>query len=527
MYTGFYGFSEKPFHVTPDPRFLFLTPSHQEALASMIYGINEKKGFISITGEVGTGKTTLIYSLLNNISETVKTVLIFHTNITFDQLLKNVLLELNLPIMDESKIALLRQLNEYLIALLSRDEILTIIIDEAQNLPAEVMEELRMLSNLETSTSKLLQIVLVGQPELEAKLNSDNLRQLKQRIGIRRSIAPLSDEEAKQYIEHRLHLVGSAAEKIFTQEAISLIIRYARGIPRTINIVCDNAFLIGYGASKKKIDAHILHEVIRDMDGSASEKPQPLPVAARRTVQKPAMNMTTLQQMFTGTFVLLPNILKGTMIVLPIITFMVLGLLAFLGLGFLQKSLSSFAADAQDKFPTLRQISLADHKPTVPDVFQTDDLPPIASDTDREDARRFQTVSVNPGDCMLDLARKHYHSNSPTFIDFIQEANPAIEDINAIAIKQKIRLPEITEESLLIKSPDSSYKIHLGTFSNADSVRPYSNEPALAGKKIDIIPRKVSPNKTWYRVVAGDFGSKEECRKAISIMKGKGLLPAL
>jgi len=176
MYDQFYNFSEKPFNPNPDPKFLYLTPSRREALASMIYGINERKGFIAITGEVGTGKTTLIYTLLNNLNEKVKPVIIQHTMITFEQLLKSILLKLRVPLDDEDKTSLLHKLNEYLVQGLSQEETLAIIIDEAQNLPVDTMEELRMLSNLETSKLKLVQIVVVGQPELEVKLDSEELR---------------------------------------------------------------------------------------------------------------------------------------------------------------------------------------------------------------------------------------------------------------------------------------------------------------------------------------------------------------
>jgi type II secretory pathway predicted ATPase ExeA len=272
MYTEFYNFSEMPFNLTPDPKFLYLTPSHREALAAMLYGIKERKGIISVTGEVGTGKTTLIHSLLKKCNEGIKTVFIFYTNITFENLLKNILFELELPIIEEEKTALLHQLNNYLIQRLSCDENVVVIIDEAQNLFSKVMEELRMLSNLETPKSKLLQLVLVGQPELEVKLDSGNLRQLKQRIGIRRQISALSREECIKYIDHRLNLVGSSTSRIFTSEAIALICDYAKGIPRTINILCDNALLIGYGLSQKKINGDIIHEVIRDMDSSIFEK---------------------------------------------------------------------------------------------------------------------------------------------------------------------------------------------------------------------------------------------------------------
>ena len=281
MYTQFYGFSEKPFDVTPDPRFLFLTESHQEALSSMIYGIRERRGFISISGEVGTGKTTLIYSLLGRLDESVKTVHIFHTKATFEELLKNILLELEVPNIQEGKTNLLCQLNEYLIQKLAHGENLAVIIDEAQNLSPEVLEELRMLSNLETPKTKLLQIVLVGQPELETKLNSEELRQLKQRIGIRRRISRLNEEESREYIDHRLKLVGRRSSAVFTPEALSQICQYAGGIPRIINILCDSGFLIGYGLSKKRIDASIIQEVMRDMEGSTwanSTPPEPAAV---------------------------------------------------------------------------------------------------------------------------------------------------------------------------------------------------------------------------------------------------------
>jgi len=273
MYTEFYGFSEKPFNITPDPRFLYQTADHREALASMTYGIRERKGFVAITGEVGTGKTTLIYTLLKELKKGVKTVFIFHTNISFVQLLANILSELEIPTPDEKETTLLRGLYDYLIQGLSRNENVTIIIDEAQNLSKEVMEGLRMLSNLETTTSKLLQIILVGQPELDVKLNAPELRQLRQRIEIKRQLRPLSREECHEYIDHRLKIVGSSSLKIFTSEAISLICDYGKGIPRMINILCDNALLIGYGLSQKIIDASILYEVIRDMGGSLPAKP--------------------------------------------------------------------------------------------------------------------------------------------------------------------------------------------------------------------------------------------------------------
>lgn len=267
MYNEFYGFSEQPFDITPDPKFLFLTESHREALASMNYGIKERKGFISISGEVGTGKTTLIHQLLDGLERGVKVVFISQTKVTFEQLLREIILELKLRLVGEqNKLSLTRRFNQYLIKRLALDNNLAIIIDEAQHLSIEALEELRMLSNLETATAKLLQIILVGQPELEDKLNSRELRQLKQRIVIRRRILPLREEDSRRYIEHRLKIVGSSASQVFTPDALSMICHYSKGIPRTINILCDNAFLIGHGHGKKKVNPLIIQEVIRHME---------------------------------------------------------------------------------------------------------------------------------------------------------------------------------------------------------------------------------------------------------------------
>ena len=267
MYNEFYGFSEQPFDITPDPKFLFLTESHREALASMNYGIKERKGFISISGEVGTGKTTLIHQLLDSLERGVKVVFISQTKVTFEQLLREIILELKLRLVGEqNKLSLTRKFNQYLIRRLALDNNLAIIIDEAQHLSIEALEELRMLSNLETATAKLLQIILVGQPELEEKLNSRELRQLKQRIVIRRRILPLREEDSRRYIEHRLKIVGSSTSQVFTPDALSMICHYSKGIPRTINILCDNAFLIGHGHGKKKVNPLIIQEVIRHME---------------------------------------------------------------------------------------------------------------------------------------------------------------------------------------------------------------------------------------------------------------------
>jgi len=268
MYTKFFGFTDKPFNVTPDPRFLYLSPSHQEALASMIYGIRERRGFVTIIGEVGTGKTTLLHTLFKELDKDTTTIFIFNTKVNFNQLLQNILIELELIPKSSNKSELLHQLNDFLIEKLSLDENVALIIDEAQNLPSTVLEELRMLSNLETPREKLLQILLVGQPELDFKLRSPKLRQLKQRIGINCYLAPLNNEERIKYVQHRLTVAGCNDGHLFSHKALELLCNHSGGIPRIINILCDNALLSAYGKDQKRIDTGIIEDVISDHESS-------------------------------------------------------------------------------------------------------------------------------------------------------------------------------------------------------------------------------------------------------------------
>jgi general secretion pathway protein A len=236
----------------------------------VIYWIRERGGFISIVGEAGTGKTILIHSLMNSLDEKVKTILIFHTTVSFNDLLRVILRELDLWDVEKSEKSLWNQLVQYSTQIAAKNEILVIIIDEAQKLTEEVMEKLKMFSNLE---SKAIKIVLVGQPELEDKLNLKSLTQLKQMIRVRCQIKALSEEESKEYIDHRLRYVGSSSLEMFTPESVSMICHYAKGIPRIINTLCDIAFLTGYRLFKKKIDESIIREAIKDMEGPRLQKP--------------------------------------------------------------------------------------------------------------------------------------------------------------------------------------------------------------------------------------------------------------
>ena len=270
MYCNFFKFGEKPFDVTPDPKFLFLSLRHQELLASLIYGIRERRGFITIVGEVGTGKTTIIRTALDRLDESIKAAYIFNSDVTFDEMLKAALIDLGVtkPWESLSKMEAISRLNDFAIQQLSTGGNVAVIVDEAQNLDYRFMESLRLLSNLETHKRKLVQIVLSGQPELDVKLSQPELRQLTQRISLRRFITPLSKKETYEYIRHRLAIANYKGPAIFSQKAEQLIWEYSKGVPRKINILCDNAFLIGYGLKKRKILAPVIQEAIKDLTSS-------------------------------------------------------------------------------------------------------------------------------------------------------------------------------------------------------------------------------------------------------------------
>jgi general secretion pathway protein A len=268
LYQSHFGLSHAPFKVTPDPVFLYLSASHREALAQMSYGINARKGFVVLTGEVGTGKTTLIHSLLNDLAEGTHTALVFSSVVSPIDLLRYVCEEFKLVEPKQPRAELhdyLVLLNEFLLEKYRSGDNCVLIIDEAQNLTADVLEAIRVLSNLETSTDKLLQILLVGQPELSARLNTPELRQLKQRVSLRNHLRALRLNECQEYIANRLQKAGGNPA-IFTAAAIDSVYQYSNGIPRLVNILCDNSLLTGYAVGKHEVDVAIVREVVEDLD---------------------------------------------------------------------------------------------------------------------------------------------------------------------------------------------------------------------------------------------------------------------
>jgi general secretion pathway protein A len=268
MYTAFYGLREKPFSLTPDPRFLFLAASHREALAHTLYGIDQGEGFISVTGEVGTGKTTLCRTLVQRLGPDTEVAYVFNPVLPGDELLRAISLEFGLPIAGHSRRDLNEQLNGFLLEMNRAGRNVLLIIDEAQNLSVETLEEIRLLSNLETSRSKLIQILLFGQPELDEKLDSRELRQLRQRIGVRWALGPMSRSETREYVRHRLRIAAGSDADLFTDRALREVYRRTRGVPRLVNLLCDRSLLAGYAASSNRVGADVVGRAARELLGA-------------------------------------------------------------------------------------------------------------------------------------------------------------------------------------------------------------------------------------------------------------------
>ena len=258
MYLNFYGFREKPFNLTPDPRFVFLSKTHKEAFAHLLYGVNHRVGFIALTGEVGSGKTTVLRSLLSQLdADHHRTALIFNPCVSPDVLLQSINREFGIPANTSNHTSFLDSLNVFLLQQNAEGRTVVLVIDEAQNLEAPVLEQIRLISNLETDREKLIQIILSGQPELVQFLKKNEMRQLSQRINVRYHLQAMDFQDTVHYINHRLEVAGGRGGVLFSGRALRRIYRYSRGLPRLVNAACDRTLLAGYARNTARIGSRI------------------------------------------------------------------------------------------------------------------------------------------------------------------------------------------------------------------------------------------------------------------------------
>jgi hypothetical protein len=350
-----------------------------------------------------------------------------------------------------------------------------------------------------------MKVVFVGQPDFENKLNSEDLKPLKQSIEIRRQIRGFSEEESEKYIDHRLRLVGSRSSEIFSPEALSLICRYSRGIPRVINTLCDNALLTGFRLSQKKIDVDIIRAAIKNLEGPSPRKTIP--------------SATDVVNKFHGFPFGYQFLLKKTALIITL-SLLCLGAVIFLTYRHLQPKSAEILEIKSLKSPEV------DIKPSSTSTASQMTPPSSSIATLGREYTLKKIVAVKKGQTISQLTQEYYGMINLTFIDLLLELNPTITNVHLILVDQEIKIPNITEKLLIIQSADHTYKIHAGTFETPDPAKLYSDELALKGRKIETLPRKVSPRETWHRVMIGKFDNKDEALKMIFLLKEKSLLPA-
>lgn len=413
MYLYFYNLKKAPFHITPDPEFIYLCPSNRQAIGAIIWGVAEKKGFITILGDVGVGKTTILRYYLETVDrKQLRIIYLFNTNVSFSGLLNTIYKELGLDTKTEDVVERINHLHEVLIEEYKQGRNVLLIIDEAQNMPIETLENLRMLSNLETSTDKLIQIVLIGQPEFEEKLHRHELRQLNQRIAIRSKILPFTEEESLRYIRHRLARAGLDEKDLpFTKGAMKIIAKQAGGIPRILNVLCDNALITGFGYQRKPVNSRIVKEVIADFEGRA-----------KRSLLR---------------WVLAPAILLLFLVVLYFI--------------YPYKD-TVFSRLQPPVFSSIEERGQPIEALKPPE--ENTDLSRVAESVPVEESREpsFHSIEVvKKGDNLFRLMRRVYGYTDQKLIERIRQSNPRIKDINKIFIGDEIIFPQRPQDPMRVK----------------------------------------------------------------------------
>jgi general secretion pathway protein A len=508
MYDQHFGFQESPFSVTPDPHFFYDNPVYLEAYASLRYGIAAKKGFIAITGEVGTGKTTLLRKLMHDLDITVHFASIFNTLCTFNDLLWAALRDLGVPTTRQDRLAMVDDLNTYLVEQFKKNHIVCLLIDEAQNLSDESLEGLRLLSNLETNKQKLLQIVLIGQPELNAKLAKPTLRQLKQRIAIQHKIVPLNQEDVGSYINFRLGVANCHRKDLFEAEAIQKIALYSKGIPRLINILCDNALLIAFAASQKTVSAHMIKEAAGDLtlgsEAQRTEAEKTLTLSPSNADPKPldreATNRRSQRKVTRAV-----RIAIGTLLVIVV----------FVTAVFVSDLESFFTSVLRFKHNSTEKVSLATRQEAI--LQKTDQKAENAElkNTEAGFNKWKDRVIIQYGSTVYEIATDAYEANAVLGLDLIKESNPRIQSLNKVSAGQELLLPPLTPETLVRHQPDGSYRLVIASFLRRTEAEEFTGRITKAGYQVAIKPRRVSDDILLYRLEIDRLKNIEEATQTL------------
>ncbi len=511
MYNEYFGFLESPFNVTPDPRFFYGAPAYLEAYANLRYGIEAKKGFVAITGEVGTGKTTLLRKLMRELESTVHFALIFNTDLSFDEIFRAVLCDLGLTPQTNDRLAMLDALNAYLLEQLEKGHSVCLLIDEVQNLSDESLEGLRLLSNLETDREKLLQIVVMGQPEIKARLDKPNLRQLKQRIAIRCEIPPLKNEEVASYMNFRLSAAGYKGKELFSRDAIQEIARYSKGIPRLINIICDNALLITFAASQRIVSSRIIREVTGDL--GLRPEPQPEQIQAPPPVEP---KIDQLPRQMPGensrrTFAPRARAEAGTFLA-------ILASLAIFLITDPQTIFSGVLRTLKFVMHNSQQWILLVNRPEIARPKTRAEARSVSVEPKSRDIQpREQRLTIQYGSTIYNIASDAYGANAVLGMDLIKEFNPQIQDVNWISAGEELWLPMLVPETLLRRRPDASYRLIVGSFLSRREADERVRRIIQQGYEAIVIPKRVSNNLTLYRVEVDGLRDHRDAAQALEV----------
>ena len=515
MYREHFGLKLKPFSITPDPKFLYMSPGHKEALAHLLYGLKEGSGFVVITGEVGTGKTTILNAFLLKLPPRIPKVVIKNPHINPDNLYFLLGEAIGMPEEKRSR----NYINDF------EDRLKTmggavLIVDESQGLSFEMLEEIRLLSNLETVHEKLVQIMLLGQQELNEKLNSSQLRQLKQRIGVKYHIPPLDSNETKDYIDHRLRVAGyePREEPLFTSSALGEIYRYTRGFPRLINIVCDNVLLAAYSDDLNQVSAGLVKKVVGGMEKTYAKHVPYIP-------GQPMSERKGYRGLWVG--------LSVAAAFLFFVSALVVVLVSPLGQNIMDKSKdmlgishepSSLSNSAQG---SLYPLNMKESERAVlqgpPKVSMQDQAGAAAAVPPTFGEQKQTTgvvMTVGPGDTVARLAARHYGRVDSGILDMVRKANTNLGNIDLIYEGQRINLPAITDTArvLFTVSVASYHSINEATAVFLDLVK--------KGFKATIYPHLDTQGNTWYRVTIGTFREQDKADVYAQQLKNQGFLYA-
>jgi general secretion pathway protein A len=551
MFSPHFGLSKQPFNITPDPEFFYTYRVHEKAYTNLLYGIRGRKGCIALIGEAGTGKTTLLRRAIGELESTAHVVFFHHTTSTFDELLDSICHDLGLSVPAGRRLEKLKALNEFLVARHKEDKTVVLIIDEAQNLTKDVLENLRLLSNFETSNQKLLQIVLAGPPGLENMLEQPELRQLKQRIMCYCRLYRLNIDAVGPFISHRLRVAGCLQKGLFTERAIWLVAKYSDGIPRLINALCDNALFIASNTGQQTIGEEIIEEAAKNL---ALKKVRELHLLMGDIELEKApfveANGSSRFRSWSQRFVWV-----GVGLLTAVLIAQTMGGQKKVGYTLIPPDSSSPQTSAAPAAEDLAQETAeptpdssspqtaaapAAEDPAQETAEPTPDSssPQTAAAPAAETARPFspsqptnarenrewpgQSITVARGDTISRIVLKAYGSYNVLALDLIKEFNPDLEDLNLIIIGTQVWLPDLTRGTLLRKQEDDSYHLVIGSFHSEAEARKIALRARRRGYVATISQRKIARMQTLYRVELAHLQNPAAADRAWNeVVKGK------